>query len=87
VDIQSVSDHTGHFFVVDMGADGLVRVCPRDEAFDSTMLESRPAVSFDGNWSAQQLTEEEYTAAFRKDDERYARMLKILAAAIARTTT
>jgi hypothetical protein len=87
VDLQSVSDHTGHFFVVDMGADGLIRVCGRDEAFDSTTFESRPPVSFDGNWIAQQLTEEEYTAAFRKDDERYARLLKVLAAAVARKTS
>lgn len=87
VDIQSVSDHTGHFFVVDMGADGLVRVCARDEAFDSTTFESRPPVSFDGNWIAQQSTEEEYTAAFKKDDERYARLLKVLVAAVARKTT
>jgi hypothetical protein len=87
VDIQSVADHTGHYFVVDMGADGLVRVCGRDEAFDSTTVESRPPMSFDGNWIAQQLTEEEYSAAFRRDDERYARLLKVLTAAIAKKTT
>ncbi len=27
VDMQSVADHKGHFFVVDMNADGLMRIC------------------------------------------------------------
>ena len=87
VDLQSVADHTGHFFVVDMQADGLKKALKLDEAFDSTSVENGAPVSFDGRWEAQKLTEEEYNARFAQDDERYARMLGILRAALARKTT
>ena len=87
VDLQSVADHTGHFFVVDMQADGLKKALKLDEAFDSTSVENGPPVSFDGRWEAQKLTEEQYNARFAQDDERYARMLNILRAALARKTT
>jgi hypothetical protein len=87
LDIQSVSDHRGHFFVVDMNADGLVRICGRDQAFDSTTVESAAPLVFDGNWSAQKLSEDDYNAAFTRDDTRYARMLKVLGGALARKVT
>ena len=87
VDLQSVADHTGHFFVVDMQADGLRKALKLDEAFDSTSVENGAAVSFDGRWEAQKLTEEQYNARFAQDDERYARMLGILRGALARKTT
>jgi hypothetical protein len=87
VDLQSVADHTGHFFVVDMQADGLRRAPKPDEPFDSTSVESGATVSFDGRWEAQKLTEEQYNTRFAQDDERYARMLGILRAALARKTT
>jgi hypothetical protein len=87
VDLQSVADHTGHFFVVDMQADGLRKALKLDEAFDSTSVENGAPVSFDGRWEAQKLTEEQYNARFAQDDERYARMLNILRAALARKTT
>ena len=87
VDLQSVADHTGHFFVVDMQADGLRKAPKLDEAFDSTSVENGPPVSFDGQWEAQKLSEEQYNARFTQDDERYARMLGILRAALARKTT
>ena len=87
VDLQSVGDHTGHFFVIDMQADGLRKALKLDEAFDSTAVESGASVSFDGRWEAQKLTEEEYNARFAQDDERYTRMLGILRAMLARKTT
>jgi hypothetical protein len=87
IDLQSVGDHTGHFFVVDMQADGLKRAAKLDEAFDSTSIENGSPVSFDGRWEAQKLTEAEYDARFAQDDERYARMLDVLRAALARKTT
>ena len=87
VDLQSVADHTGHFFVVDMQADGLRKAPKLDEAFDSTSVENGAPVSFDGQWEAQKLTEEQYNARFTQDDERYARMLGLLRAALARKTT
>ena len=87
VDLQSVADHSGHFFVVDMQADGLRKAIKIDEAFDSTVIEGRAPVAFDGRWQAQKLTEDQYTARFAQDDERYARILGILRAALARKTT
>ena len=87
VDLQSVADHTGHFFVLDMQADGLRKALKLDEAFDSTVIEGNTPVAFDGRWQAQTLTEEQYNARFAQDDERYARMLGILRAALARKTT
>ena len=68
-------------------ADGLRKALKLDEAFDSTSVENGAAVSFDGRWEAQKLTEEQYNARFAQDDERYARMLGILRAALARKTT
>jgi len=87
VDMQSVADHRGHFFVVDMNADGLTRICGLEQAFDSTTVESATPIAFDGNWKAQRLSQDDYDAAFRTNDERYARMLGVLTAALARKTT
>jgi len=87
VDMQSVADHRGHFFVVDMNADGLARICGLEQAFDSTTVESATPIAFDGNWKAQRLSQDDYDAAFRTNDERYARMLGVLTAALARKTT
>ena len=87
LDMQSVADHKGHFFVVDMNADGLTRICGLEQAFDSTTVESATAIAFDGNWKAQKLSQDDYDAAFRTNDERYARMLEVLTAALARKIT
>ena len=87
LDMQSVADHKGHFFVVDMNADGLARICGLEQAFDSTTVESATPIAFDGNWTAQKLSQDDYDAAFRTNDERYARMLEVLTAALARKIT
>lgn len=87
VDLQSVADRKGHFFVIDMQADGLKRDIVENEAFDSTSIEGAPPVAFDGKWDAQKLTEEEYQARFTRDDARYARLLNVLRSALARKTT
>jgi hypothetical protein len=87
IDLQSVAERKGHFFVIDMQADGLKREVNGDEAFDSTSLEGAPPVSFDGQWDAQKLTEDAYNARFDGDDTRYARMLTVLSNALARKAT
>jgi hypothetical protein len=86
-DIQAVRNHQGHFFVVDMLADGLTRISEPDQPFDSTTIDGGSSVTFDGKWEGQQLTEAAYSARFAQDDERYARMLTILRTALARRTT
>jgi hypothetical protein len=85
IDLQAVRDRTGHFFVEDLQADG-VRASG-DAACDTVTLNGATPVVFNGKWDAQHLTQEEYDARFKRDDERYARMLKVLNAALARGTT
>lgn len=85
--IQSVLSHKGHFFVVDLQADGLKRVCEPDQPFDSASIDGGAPISFDGKWEAQKLTEDQYNAEFGKDDVRYARMLKVLVTELAKKTT
>jgi len=87
VDLQSVADHTGHFFVIDMQADGLRTDLKLDQAFDSTALEGATPVSFDGNWGAQKMTEGDYEARFRQDDARYTQMLNVLRSALVKKGT
>jgi hypothetical protein len=87
VDLQSVGDHTGHFFVMDMQADGLRKALKQDEVCDSTAIEGGTPVSFDGKWEAQKLTEDDYNARFSSDDARYARIVSILRTARLRRTS
>lgn len=82
-DLQSTARHDGQFFVMDLQADGLVRVCGRDQPFDSTTMDGAKPVSFDGNWAAQQMSEGDYNARFGEDDVRYARILDLLAGTLA----
>jgi hypothetical protein len=78
-DLQSTAKHDGQFFVMDLQADGLVRVCGRDQPFDSTSMDGNKPLSFDGNWDGQQLSESAYNTRFADDDVRYARILTVLA--------
>lgn len=85
--IQSVGNHQGHFFVVDMQGDGLRRVCEPDQPFDSASVDGGTPISFDGKWEPQKLTEKEYNLQFGKDDARYARMLQVLATELGKKMT
>ena len=58
-----------------------------EQAFDSTTVESATPIAFDGNWKGQKLTQDDYDAAFSTNDDRYARMLGVLTAALARKIT
>ena len=86
IDLQAVRDRTGHFFVEDLQADG-VRPSEPDVACDTTTTNGTTPVVFNGKWDAQRLTQEDYEVRFKRDDERYARMLKALNAALARGIT
>lgn len=86
-DLQSVASRKGHFFVMDLQADGLKRVCEPDQPFDNTTIDGGTSISFDGKWDAQKLSEADYNAKFSKDDARYARMLKVLATELRKKTT
>jgi hypothetical protein len=86
-DLQTIRDHTGQFFVVDMQADGLRQQVRLSDLFDSTSVDGQAPVVFDGKSEEQQLTEEAYEARFAADDARYARMLTVLINELARKTT
>jgi hypothetical protein len=87
VSMQAVGNHQGHFFVVDLLADGLKRVCEQDQPFDSVTIDGGTPLSFDGKWDAQKLSEKQYGAEFGKADTRYARMLQVLVTELAKKTT
>jgi hypothetical protein len=81
LDVYGAANHQGQFFVMDLLADGLQRVCDRDQPFDSTSRSGGKSVPFDGNWAGQQLSEVEYNARFGEDDATYASILGVLAGA------
>ena len=87
MDLQGARDRSAHFFVEDVLANGLRPPTDPDLACDTTTANGAVPVVFNGKWIAQQLTQEEYEARFKRDDERYARMLKVLNAALARKVT
>ena len=87
VNMQAVGSHQGHFFVVDLLADGLKRVCEPGQPFDSITVEGGTPISFDGKWDAQKLSEKQYGDEFGKADARYTRMLQVLMTELAKKTT
>jgi hypothetical protein len=87
LNLQAVSEHHGHFFVVDSLADGLKKVPDVDQPFDSTTIDGSVMVMYDGKWDAQKLNEAAYYSMFAKDDARYARMLTVLANELRKKTT
>ena len=87
IDLQSVGNRSGHFFVEDLQADGVRSASEPEVAGDTTTLNGEKPVVFNGKWDAQKLTQGDYEARLKRDDERYARMLKVLGAALARGTT
>ena len=82
LDIQGAGAREGRFFVTDLLADGL-RAARRGEPFDIIYKDGKDQVAYDGDWRAQKMSESDYQEQFRKDDERYAKMLASLAAAAA----
>jgi hypothetical protein len=66
-------------FVEDIGADG-VKPKRSETGFDSFEAGGK-RTTFDDDWKAQKLTEEEYMKAFSTADETYAHILSVLIAA------
>jgi hypothetical protein len=73
--------------VEDVLADGLRPPSDPDLACDTTTSNGGTPVVFNGKWVAQQLTQEDYDSRFKRDDERYAGMLKVLSEALGRKIT
>ena len=78
IDLSSASVAGSKVFVIDTGVDGL-SAKPGDGGADSYEQGSKQFL-FDGDWKKAKLSEEEYMKAFADADERYAKMLSLLAA-------
>jgi hypothetical protein len=66
--------------VFDLAEPGLTMMRRGANAFDITWRNSVTRTLYDGDWQAQALSEAEYRERFRKDEEEYANLLRILLA-------
>ena len=87
MDLQVPATQQGRFFVMDLQANGLRKTRDGDAAFDITYENGGNQVSFDGDWSRQNMSKTLYDARFKADDERYAKMLSALEHEMARAST
>ncbi len=77
IDLNAASVAGSKIFVMDQAADGLVKK-PGDTPADS-WEQGTKTTAFDGEWRKANMSEEEYEKAFASADERYARILTLLA--------
>lgn len=78
IDLNSASVAGTKIFVMDPGADGLV-ARPEESYGADTWEQGNKTITFDGDWRAAKLSEQDYMQAFAAADERYARILTVLA--------
>ena len=64
--------------MIDQSCDGLVAKPDGDQVAD-TFENGAKQYSFDGDWKKAKLSEDQYMKAFSEADERYARILGLLA--------
>jgi hypothetical protein len=77
--LQGAGENEGKLFVLDLGVDGLhLRPAP-SRPLDVIYQSANVRTAFDGDWSKQGLTEQQYRERFRVADEQYAQLLKALA--------
>ena len=77
IDLNSASVAGSKVFIVDLGADGMKAKRSESQAFD-TYETSTQRLAFDGEWKAQNLTEDAYMAAYAEADAKYVKMLAAL---------
>jgi hypothetical protein len=79
MDLASASITGSKVFIIDQRCDGLVARPDNDNAADT--WEAGPQqVTFDGEWRKAKLTEDAYGKVFSDADERYTKILTLLAA-------
>jgi hypothetical protein len=78
IDLNSASVAGSKIFVMDQGANGLIGR-PGDDQPSDTWEQGNKTLAFDGDWRKAKLSEEEYMKTFSSADERYARILTLLA--------
>ncbi len=79
IDLNSASVAGTKVFVIDQGIDGLVAKPENNQAAD-TYENGKTTLAFDGDWRKAKMSEDEYMKAFATADERYAKILLLLAA-------
>lgn len=79
LDLQGSSPVATRLMIEDMGANGLLAKRVPNQAFDSIDRAGK-RLSFDSNWKAQKIKEEEYLKAHAEADARYAQILTLLIA-------
>ncbi len=84
MDLNSASDPKTKCLIMDLGADGLKAKVDGNKL--DTFEVGGKTRSFDGEWKAQKLTEEEYLKGFADADARYVKMLQALIAQLKRTS-
>ena len=77
MDLQATPQQDTKFFVQDLDADGIA-LEGRGQAFD-IIHEGGTALSCDGKWKSTTMKEDEYRQRITTADERYARLLTVLA--------
>jgi hypothetical protein len=78
--LQGAGDAQGKLFVHDLGVDGLhLRPTP-ERPLDMVYQSVNMRTAFDGDWSKQGLSEQQYRERFRVIDQQYARLLQALVA-------
>jgi hypothetical protein len=77
IDLNAASMAGTKIFVMDQAADGLI-ARPGDGAADS-WEQANKTTAFDGDWKKAKVSEDDYEKTFAAADERYARILTLLA--------
>jgi hypothetical protein len=77
IDLSSASVAGSKVFIIDSGVDGLAPK-PGDGGADS-FEQGTTQVLFDGDWKKAKMSEEDYLKAFGQADERYSKLLTLLA--------
>ena len=76
--LRATPTPSGKFFVYDAGADGVLTKGREDENVDEVREDDVRVVRFNGDLSAQRLTQREYAEKLAATDARYARLLRLL---------
>jgi hypothetical protein len=85
IDLNSASLVDTKVFVEDMGADGVLPKHEENKPFDSYTVGVKHT-SFDGEWKAQKLSEDDYKKTFTAADEQYSVMLTALLSQLKKTS-
>jgi len=79
VDLSAAAVPGSKVFLIDMHCDGLLPK-PEGEGVPDSWEADKQSVSFDGDWKKAKLSEADYMKTYSTADERYARILGLLAA-------